>query len=67
MMSPQPNFKTMSLQELRSYVLTHRDDEKAWQEFANRRRPNAIYFEVDMSLLEQETKLNELLEKKLND
>ncbi|MGH2414990.1 MAG: DUF6887 family protein, partial [Microcystaceae cyanobacterium] len=28
-MSPKPNLKEMSLQELRSYVLARRDDEEA--------------------------------------
>ncbi|MCC5637091.1 hypothetical protein LC593_14745 [Nostoc sp. CHAB 5844] len=62
MISPKPNFSQMSVQELRRYVLAHRDDEEAWQEFTNRERPNAIYFDKDMSLSEQETKLQELLQ-----
>ncbi|MFB2838465.1 DUF6887 family protein [Floridanema evergladense] len=62
MISPQPNFKEMSLQELRRYVLAHRDDREAWQEFTDRERPNAIYFDIDMPLAEQERKLQELLQ-----
>ena len=62
MISPKPNFKKMSLQELRHYVLVHREDEEAWQEFTHRERPNAIYFDTDMPLSEQETKLQELLQ-----
>ena len=62
MISPKPNFKKMSLQELRRYVLAHRDDQEAWQEFTHRERPNAIYFDTDMPLSEQETKLQELLQ-----
>jgi hypothetical protein len=61
-MSPKLNFREMSLQELRRYVLVHRDDEEAWQEFTHRERPNAIYFETDMPLSAQETKLQELLQ-----
>lgn len=62
MKSPQPNFREMSLQELRRYVLAHRDDQEAWQEFTDRERPNAIYFDTDMPLAEQERKLQELLQ-----
>lgn len=62
MISPKPNFSQMSLQELRRYVLAHRDNEEAWQEFTDRERPNAIYFDREMSLSEQETKLQELLQ-----
>ena len=61
-MSPKPNFREMSLQELRRYVLVHRDDEEAWREYAKRPRPNAIYFDTDLPLSEQETKLQELLQ-----
>ena len=59
MILPKPNFSQMSLQELRRYVLAHRDDEAAWQEFTDRERPNAIYFDTDMSLSQQQTKLQE--------
>jgi len=62
MISPKPNFSQMSLQELRRYVLAHRDNQEAWQEFTDRERPNAIYFDREMSLSEQETKLQELLQ-----
>lgn len=62
MILPKPNFSKMSLQELRRYVLAHRDDREAWQEFTERERPNAIYFDTDMPLGEQQTKLQELLQ-----
>jgi len=62
MISPKPNFSQMSLQQLRRYVLAHRDNQEAWQEFTDRERPNAIYFDREMSLSEQETKLQELLQ-----
>lgn len=61
-MSPKPNFKEMSLQELRTYVLAHRNDTEAWKEFTRRPRPNAIHFDTDMPLSEQKEKLEELLE-----
>lgn len=61
-MSPKPNYQEMSLIELRRYVLANRDDEQAWEEFASRERPNAIYVEADVPPSEQEKKLKELLE-----
>jgi hypothetical protein len=57
MMLPKSNFREMSLQELGRYVLVHRDDEQAWEEFTSRERPNAIYFETNMPLSEQEAML----------
>ena len=62
MKSQKPNFKKMSLHELRRYVLAHRDDNEAWQEFTDRDRPNAIYFDTDMPLFQQQVKLQKLLE-----
>ena len=62
MMSPKPNFKEMSLQELKEYVLSHRDDQEAWQEFTHRERPNAVYFDTDVPLTTQKQKLQELIE-----
>lgn len=61
-MSQKPNFIQMSLSELRSYVLANRNDEEAWQEFTSRPRPNAIYFDTDLPLSEQNKKLKELIE-----
>jgi|GEM_PF-1764785 len=63
MTSLKPDFREMSLHELRRYVLAHRDDSEAWQEFTDRERPNAIYFDADMPLAEQQVKLQELLER----
>lgn len=62
-MSPKPNFKGMSLQELKKYVLSHRDDQEAWQEFTHRARPNAVYFDTDVPLETQKQRLQELIEK----
>lgn len=62
MMSPKHNFTEMSLYELKCYVLANRDDREAWQEFTSRPRPNAIHFDNDMSLSEQEETLREILE-----
>ena len=60
-MSPKHNFKAMTLRELKNYVLSHRDDQEAWQEFTNRKRPNAIYFDTDILLSTQKERLQELL------
>jgi hypothetical protein len=38
----KPDFQAMTLNELRRYVLAHRDDREAWDEFAARPRPNAV-------------------------
>ncbi|MFP4578040.1 MAG: DUF6887 family protein [Coleofasciculus sp.] len=35
-MTMQPNFQTMSKKELRSYLLTHRDDDSAFYAYADR-------------------------------
>jgi hypothetical protein len=62
MMSPKPNFKAMSLSELKKYVLSHRDDQEAWQEFTYRERPNAVFFDTDIPLATQKQRLQELIE-----
>ncbi len=61
-MSPKPNFQEMSLHELKKYVLSHRDDQEAWQEFAHRERPNAVYFDTNIPLSAQKERLQELIE-----
>ncbi len=61
-MSPKHNFKEMSLSQLKRYILSHRDDQEAWEEFASRERPNAIYFNTDISLDSQTEQLQELLQ-----
>lgn len=55
------NFKEMSLQELRSYVLRHREDIEAWEEYASRPRPNAVTIPADMPQEEQDRLLEELI------
>ena len=61
-MSPKRNFKEMSLSQLKQYILSHRDDQEAWEEFTHRERPNAIYFDRDIPLDTQTEKLQELLQ-----
>lgn len=59
----KPNFQAMTLNELRRYVLAHRDDREAWEEFAARPRPNAVIVPADTPLEEQERILKELADK----
>lgn len=60
----KPNFKQMSLKELRKYVLSHREDREAWDEYASRPRPNYILVAADTPLPEQEQILNNFIQKK---
>lgn len=57
------NFKAMSLNELRKYVLEHRENEEAWKEFTSRPRPNAIIVPAQTPLEEQEHILRESSQK----
>ncbi len=58
-----PNFKEMSLVELRQYVLANRHDKKAWREFRSRPRPNGIKISSDTPQEELERILREAIEK----
>ena len=53
----------MNLNELRRYVLAHRDDKEAWDEFAARPRPNAVMVSVDTPVEEQERIIKELVDR----
>ena len=53
----------MTLNELRHYVLAHRDDEEAWDEYASRPRPNATRIPADIPLEEQQRIFEDLLRK----
>jgi hypothetical protein len=65
----KPNFQAMTLNELRRYVLAHRDDSpmetlrerEAWDEFAARPRPNAVMVSADTTVEEQERIIKELV------
>jgi hypothetical protein len=49
-MSVKPDFAAMTSQQLRAYVLEHRDDEDALQAFLNRRRsenPNSRVYRAE--------------------
>ena len=57
------NFQAMTLNELRRYVLDHRDDKEAWDEFAARPRPNAVMVSADTPIEEQERIIKELVDR----
>jgi hypothetical protein len=57
------NLQTMTLNELRRYVLAHRDDREAWDEFAARPRPNAVMVSADTPVKEQERIIKELVDR----
>jgi hypothetical protein len=59
----KPNFQAMNLNELRRYVLAHRDDREAWDEFAARPRPNAVMVSADTPVEEQELIIKELVDR----
>jgi hypothetical protein len=59
----KPNFQAMTLNELRKYVLAHRDDREAWDEFAARPRPNAVMVSADTPVEEQERIIKELVDR----
>jgi hypothetical protein len=59
----KPNFQTMTLNELRKYVLVHRDDREAWAEFAARPRPNAAIVSANTPVEEQERIIKELVDR----
>jgi hypothetical protein len=59
----KPNFQAMNLNELRRYVLAHRDDIEAWDEFAARPRPNAVIVPADTPVEEQERIIKELVDR----
>jgi hypothetical protein len=59
----KPDFQAMTLNELRRYVLAHRDDKEAWDEFAARPRPNAVMVSADTPIEEQERIIKELVDR----
>jgi hypothetical protein len=59
----KPNFQAMNLNELRRYVLAHRDDREAWDEFAARPRPNAVMVSADTPVEEQDLIIKELVDR----
>ncbi|MGB5633268.1 MAG: hypothetical protein WBM44_14560 [Waterburya sp.] len=55
------NFKEMSLKDLTKYVLAHREDQEAWNEYVSRPRPNATIIPADIPLEEQQQIFEELI------
>ena len=53
----------MSLKELTNYVLAHREDQEAWDEYVSRPRPNATIIPADIPLEEQQQIFEDLLRK----
>jgi broad specificity phosphatase PhoE len=60
------DYKSMTLNELRHYVLEHREDEEAWNEYASRPRPNAVKYPYTENSQEIEDSLRNFLENKDN-
>jgi hypothetical protein len=63
-MSVKPDFAAMTSQQLRAYVLEHRDDEEALQAFLDRRRsenPNSRVYRAEDDVAEA---IAEYLERK---
>ena len=54
----------MSLNELRHYVIAHREDQEAWDEYASRPRSNATVIPADTPPEEAEEILAKLFSKK---
>lgn len=60
-----PNYKKMSREELRKYVLLHRDDDEAIRElFVNRRNPNAKIYPANQTPDEIKQIILEKIERK---
>ncbi|WP_202815044.1 DUF6887 family protein [Leptolyngbya sp. NIES-2104] len=43
----KPDFKAMSREDLKAYVLAHRDDDEAIRELFSRRSPNAVRYKTN--------------------
>ena len=57
------DYKSMTLNELRRYVLKNRQDQEAWDEYVSRPRPNATIIPADIPLEEQQQIFEDLLRK----
>lgn len=55
------DYKSMTLNELRRYVLKNREDTDAWDEYVSRPRPNATIIPADIPLEEQQRIFEDLL------
>ena len=62
-MSKKPDFKTMNSQELKSYILSHRDDDEAFYAYVdkiNERKDRVVY--PPLKSLEELEKYPEVIE-----
>ncbi|MEM1167745.1 MAG: hypothetical protein AAGJ08_01290 [Cyanobacteria bacterium P01_H01_bin.35] len=67
-MNKKPNFQTMTYQELKSYVLSHRDDDEAFSAYVdkvNERKDRVIY--PPLKSLEDMEKYPEFIEQMRQD
>lgn len=50
----KPNFQTMTRKELKTYLMSHRDDEEGWRIFFDKteaeKNPNAKVFSADVPM-----------------
>jgi len=67
-MTQQPNFQNMSVQELKSYILSHREDDEAFYAYLDkvRERKNRVVYPPLQSLEELE-KYPEIIEQMRQD
>ncbi|VEP18933.1 conserved hypothetical protein [Hyella patelloides LEGE 07179] len=57
------NFKEMSLKDLTNYVLAHRDDQSAWDEYVSRPRTNATRYPAPKNQKESDDQFEDFLRK----
>jgi (2Fe-2S) ferredoxin len=56
----KPDFKAMSKDDLRAYVLAHREDDEAIRELFSRRSPNSVIYTTN-----DPEEIKEILRKKI--
>jgi hypothetical protein len=61
----QPNFSSMTRQELRNYILEHRDDDDAIEALINRGNPNSPIYRFPQTE-EDLQEMDAILKQKLN-
>jgi hypothetical protein len=60
----KPNFRQMSRQDLRTYILAHRNDDEAIEALIERRNPNSPKYKFPQTA-EDLVEMEEILKKKL--
>lgn len=56
----KPDFRAMSKEDLRAYVLAHREDDEAIRELFSRRSPNSVVYTTN-----DPEEIKEILRKKI--